>query len=87
MPKLKARQPTDATKIWSLIVMLWKMDGSSVQDLAKRIGYSQETVYRDMKSPGKMPVDRMIQYFRVLGIPFSKIVCAIMDKIVEKMAA
>ncbi len=85
MPKLRTPPPSKAEDLWAIIQMQRERLHISKDELAVKVHCSIDTVRRDAKYPEKIPLERLLAYFRVLGIPIGSAIRAIMVDLTEKM--
>lgn len=73
-----AAKPTTAyKKLWSVLEMLRAQKGMDYETLAVKAHCTIRTTYNDRQNPEKMPIERMLRYFKAVGAEPEKVVQSI----------
>lgn len=78
------KSPHPALKLWSIIEMLRTQRQMDYDTLAVKVHCHERTVYNDRMHPEKMPLERTLRYFGVLGVTPMKIIQALMRLVAEQ---
>lgn len=81
------RQKTPAQIVAGIICAAMGAQGMSSCQLADAVGIHRNTILKDLKEPGCMPIDRMWLYFTALGVPIDEGLQAFADSFARSLVA